>query len=193
MTRPAAALPAVGAWHPPDLGNLAATTTADAAMHEDMRRVAWLEGHTSAMTQRDAQLSDALTALQAAQRAMQDTTERLRAQVATTVHVLAVAIAQHLLEREMSADPALMQRLVIRALGLAPMNGTVVVRLNPADLTALTALGTVAEFAGTTVDLRWTSDETILRGGCVVEGPAAIIDGRIDRALLDIYEQISHD
>ncbi|HEY4100166.1 MAG TPA: FliH/SctL family protein [Gemmatimonadales bacterium] len=191
MTPPAAA-PGVGAWHPPELGTLAAVN-ADTSAAEDARRAAWLEGHTAAMAERDAQLSDALTALEAARRAMHETAERLGAHVTTTVHALSVAIAQHLVERELAADPALLQRLVTRALGLAPMNGTIIIRLNPADLVALTALGTVAEFAGTSVDLRWTSDESIHRGGCVVEGPAVIIDGRIDRALLDIYEQISHD
>ena len=156
-------------------------------------RLAWLEGHTAAMSARDNELTDAISAWQAATRALGDTATRLRAQVAATVHALSVAIARHLVERELAADPAIVRQLVMRALHIAPMNGTLTVRMHPEDLDAITAAGGPGEVAGTGIDLRWTADDTLTRGSCMVEGPAAIVDGRLDRALLDIYERISHE
>ena len=125
--------PAVAAWHPPDLGSITGTPAAMAAnaAGEETRRVAWLDGHTSAMAERDAETRAAVAACQAAVQAMRDTSNQLHAQVASTVHALAVAIARHLLERELALDPTLVQQLVNRALTIAPMNGAV----TPAALT----------------------------------------------------------
>ena len=35
-------------------------------------------------------------------------------------------------------------------------------------------------------------DETVSRGGCVVEGPERIVDGRVEGALERIYRTVSH-
>jgi len=155
--------------------------------------VAWLEGHAAAMAERDSEGAAAVAACQAAVHGMHETVMQLRAQVTSTVHALSVAIARHLVERELAQDPAAVQHLISKALTLAPMSGAVTVRLHPADLVALQALGALPEVPGIGVDLRWVPDDTVLRGGCLVESPTAIVDGRIDRALLDIYEQISHE
>lgn len=160
---------------------------------EDACRAAWLDGHAAAMAVRDDALAEAVAACQAAVRGINDTANQLRGQVAATVQALAVAIARHLLEREVTADPTLMQKLVTRALAIAPMNGAVTVRMHPADLVALRALGALPDAPAAGIELRWAGDEAISRGSCVIESPTAIVDGRIDRALLDIYEQISHD
>lgn len=186
---------AIAAWHPPDLASITGTPAEMAATvaTEESRRIAWMDGHASAMAQRESETAAALSACHAAIRAMHDSVTQLRAQVSTTVHALAVAIARHLLERELSQDTSVVQHLVLKALALAPMSGAVTVRLNPVDLAALQALGVMPEASGVGVDLRWVPDEAVIRGGCLVESPTAIIDGRIDRALLDIYEQISHD
>jgi len=160
---------------------------------EETRRTAWLAGHAAAMAERDAEAASALAACQAAVRAMHDTVAQLRGQVSSTVHALSVAIARHLVERELAQDPASVQHLITKALSLAPMSGAVTVRLHPADLRSLQSLGALPSPPGVGVDLRWVPDETVVPGGCLVESPTAIVDGRIDRALLDIYEQISHD
>ncbi|HEX4511639.1 MAG TPA: FliH/SctL family protein, partial [Burkholderiaceae bacterium] len=186
---------AVAAWHPPDLAVVPAAEPAgmDPSPDESARQAAWLEGHAAAMAERDASVADAGAALQAAQRALRETTQQVHSRVASTVYALAVAIAQHLIERELAQDPSVVQQLVARALILAPMHGVVTVRVHPDDLAALHALGGLPSVSDTGVDLRWTPDQTLVRGSCVVEGPSTLIDGRIDRALLDIYERISHD
>jgi flagellar biosynthesis/type III secretory pathway protein FliH len=93
----------------------------------------------------------------------------------------------------MSQDPTLLHELVKRALALTPMNGSVTVRMHPDDLAALTAAGGLKDVPDTGIEIRWLADRDISRGGCLVDGPHGIVDGRIDRALLDIYEQLSHD
>lgn len=186
---------AIATWHPPDLTSVTGTPSvmAATAAAEELRRVAWMDGHSAAMSERDDETSAAITACHAAVQAMHETSHQLHAQVSSTVHALAVAIARHLLDRELTQDPVLVQQLVTRALTIAPMSGAVTVRLHPADIAALQALGAMPVAPGPGIELRWAPDESVMRGGCLVEGPAAIVDGRIDRALLDIYEQISHD
>ncbi|HEY4321479.1 MAG TPA: FliH/SctL family protein [Gemmatimonadales bacterium] len=164
----------------------------EAALQE-AHRAGWMEGHAAAMAERAVAAEEMAAASQAAARALTDIGDRLRGQVATTVHALSVAIARHLVEREMSQDPTLLHELVKRALALTPMNGSVTVRMHPDDLAALTAAGGLKDVPDSGIEIRWLADLDISRGGCLVDGPHGIVDGRIDRALLDIYEQLSHD
>jgi flagellar assembly protein FliH len=187
----------VASWRPPELGHGAHAAVGDVpdTALDDARRAGWMEGHSAAMAERAVAAEETAGVARAAALALRQTADQLRGQVASTVHALAVAIAQHLLERELSQDPAALRVLLNRALMLAPMSGTVVVRLHPDDLAALQTIGGLEPPAieSNGADLRWIGDVTVTRGSCMVEGPNAIIDGRIDRALLDIYERISHD
>lgn len=187
----------VAPWRPPELARIGGDTAVEpgevATDANAIHQAGWLEGHAAAMAERAVAAEEAAAASAAAAAALRVVAERLRAQVTSTVGALAVAMARHLVEHELQQQPALLHQLVERALALAPMNGTVTVRLHPGDLTALESLGEMPDAATSGVELRWVGDATIGRGGCLVEGPTAIVDGRVDRALLDIYEQISHD
>jgi flagellar biosynthesis/type III secretory pathway protein FliH len=44
-----------------------------------------------------------------------------------------------------------------------------------------------------TIDLVWTPDPTMGRGGCLVETATSIVDGQLDRMLYDIYDRLGHD
>jgi flagellar assembly protein FliH len=192
----------VAAWRPPELGDVPApdlgsgvspTMGAHEVALQEAHRTGWMEGHASAMAERAVASEEMAAASQAAANALNTIAERLQAQVATSINALSVAIARHLVEREMVADPQLLHDLVTRALALTPMSGTITVRMHPDDLAALNATGGVKPVSESDVEVRWLGDRDVSRGGCVVDGPHGIIDGRIDRALLDIYEQLGHD
>ena len=53
------------------------------------------------------------------------------------LHALAIAIAQKLVQRELTADPMLVQALVRKAIELMPADGPLDVRLHPADVAVL--------------------------------------------------------
>lgn len=159
----------------------------------EAHRTGWMEGHAAAMAERAVASEEMAAASQAAANALRTIAERLQGQFAASVNALSVAIARHLVERELTLDPTLLNDLVTRALALTPMSGTITVRMHPDDLVALNATGGIKELPDAGVEVRWLADRDVSRGGCVVDGPHGIIDGRIDRALLDIYEQLSHD
>lgn len=102
---------------------------------------------------------------------------------------LATAIARHLMERELNADPALLHELVERARQDFKVDAPVKVRVNPGDLAAMTI---VADAAGFDAHLEhWAADPTIAPGGCVIEGPDRIVDGRVDTALERVYRRVT--
>jgi flagellar assembly protein FliH len=189
---------AIAPWHPPDLRTVAASAPGEAAVAgPTLEEAAYERGYAAgradaaaaqAVAERELQatLASAITALDRAAAA-------LRARFTESVNALAVGIARHLVEREFTADPTLLEQLVARALVLAPLHGPVTLRLHPADLAALQQLPGVLRAVPTTVELRWSADPTLSRGSCLLEGPASVIDGRLDRALLDIHERLANE
>jgi len=110
------------------------------------------------------------------------------------IMALALIVARKVLEKEIRAAPEAVADLVEKALVHFPLDQKVRVRLNPADLTFLTGKstdGTPAETPGR--EVRWTPDDTVTPGGCIVEGPEHVVDGRLDTALERLYRTVFHD
>ncbi len=189
----------VAPWHPPDLRTVAGTGQRGDAVPagptpEEAAYQRGFEAGQAAAAAAEAVAADASrSALAAAIAALERTGQGLQARFTESVNALAVGIAWHLAEREFAADPAQLQQLVARALVLAPLAGPVTLRLHPDDLAALQRFPGVLDAVPATVELRWTADASVGRGGCLLEGPASVVDGRLDRALLDIYERLSSD
>ena len=40
-------------------------------------------------------------------------------------------------------------------------------------------------------EARWIADEDVVPGGCIVEGPDRIVDGRVDQALERIFWELT--
>lgn len=105
---------------------------------------------------------------------------------------LSLAVARHLLQREITSDPALVADLARRAVSLIPDGAPLVVRMHAADLEQLQELfaSGIEPPGGRTV--RWEADPALERGDVVVEGPQRLVDGRADVALRGIYERLAH-
>lgn len=190
---------AVAPWHPPDLRTVAGTDRRGAVpptgpTPEEAAYQRGVEAGQEATAAAQAAAADEMrTALAAAVSALERTAQGLQARFTESVNALAVGIAWHLAEREFAADPVQVQQLVARALVLAPLAGPVTLRLHPDDLRALHQMPGILDAVPSTVELRWTADPLVGRGGCLLEGPASVVDGRLDRALLDIYERLAND
>ena len=104
---------------------------------------------------------------------------------------LAIAIAERLLRRTLTAQPESVASLVQTALEATAGAQTVRLRLHPADAELLephlSSLG--GEFS-TSVDL--VRDETLSRGDCVAETTSGSVDARVTTILDRIAEEL-HD
>jgi flagellar biosynthesis/type III secretory pathway protein FliH len=107
---------------------------------------------------------------------------------------LAVAIARHVIGRELTGDPHAVADLARKALAFFPAEEAVRVRINPADLSMLT-LATAEDGGQIPVapgrDVTWVADADMHSGGCVVEGRHRVVDGRADHALERIYQKLT--
>jgi len=102
------------------------------------------------------------------------------------IAALAVMVARHIVQREVNADPSFVRDVVQSAMAQYPLDQEITIRINPEDLIACRAS---IEEAGRR-EIRWISDVSILRGGCLTEGRERIIDGRVDTALERAYRSL---
>lgn len=102
---------------------------------------------------------------------------------------MAVVIAQHVIEREVTADAQIVRELVRRALVQLPLDQAISIRLHPDDLAACESL-LAPDASGRQRDLRLLPDARVHRGGCLVEGRERVIDGRVDTSLERAYRSL---
>ncbi len=114
-------------------------------------------------------------------------------QMQDNLTALALAVARQLLEREVRSEPEVVASLVRSALSHFPLDQQLRIRLNPLDLSGISKeqSGNQAPVSAGR-EVSWIPDETIARGGCVVEGPERIVDGRVEAALERIYRTVSN-
>jgi flagellar biosynthesis/type III secretory pathway protein FliH len=110
-----------------------------------------------------------------------------------SVYLLALAVARHLILREVSADPAVVRDLVQRGLEAFPVGSRVEIHVHPDDLTALRSQFELPGSDSRTTEIQWTADPSVERGGCTLETPHRVVDGRVDLALRDLYHRMRDD
>lgn len=116
---------------------------------------------------------------------------RMLADVEENAAALAIGVARELVVNELDAAPETVAELVREAVSSFALDAALAVRLNPTDLALITAGGDTVVSGSR--EVRWEPDPKIGRGGCLVEGPGKIVDGRLDLALERIYRVISGD
>jgi flagellar biosynthesis/type III secretory pathway protein FliH len=102
---------------------------------------------------------------------------------------LAAAIALRVVERAHEADPTLVQELAERAIAAFPVEEALRIRLHPKDQAVLAKTDFLEKAGGRSI--RWIVDDEVTPGGCIVEGPDKIVDGRIDETLRRIVQAIT--
>lgn len=137
----------------------------------------------------DARVSSALAALTGAIDAVNVHSAPWIANIQENVAALAVAVARHIVEREVSVDHTIVRDLVQRALTHFPIDQTITIRVHAEDAVTCSSAA-MTDAAGRLQDIRWIADPHIARGGCLVEGRERIIDGRVDTSLERAYRSI---
>jgi flagellar biosynthesis/type III secretory pathway protein FliH len=148
------------------------------------------EGQREGAAAAERRVATVVGALDEARRQLGALQDRWLANLDENVAVLAVGVARHVIGREVAADDTLVRARVANAMAEFPLDQPLNLRINPADLATLKAAFDVERAIGTR-ELRWTADERIARGGCLIEGRERIVDGRVDTALERVYRRLS--
>jgi flagellar biosynthesis/type III secretory pathway protein FliH len=166
-------------------------------MHRALQREAYERGHEEAVrVERERADARCATALQAVARAaghLGEIATEFAQDRERDLQGLAIAVARHIVQHELTIDPLRVGELVRRALDLLPLDHTIEVRLNPEDLHTLGPSLEGLRPEGRQVSVQWVGDPSVERGGFVAETPHRIVDGRADVALRALYERFDHD
>ena len=181
-------------WTPPSIGGAGGAASAQRTAAPDPIQAAYARGFAEGQTQGVAattqQLLAARRAVEAAGRAVTEARSAVAGEIEETVTVLAMAIAQHMVVRELRADPAAIADLVRRTIATLPPAGPPTVRIHPEDLAALNNAAPSAAASNHSVDVEWVGDPTVERGGYIVETPQRVLDARLTSVFRELYERL---
>ncbi|MCU0648943.1 MAG: FliH/SctL family protein [Gemmatimonadaceae bacterium] len=107
------------------------------------------------------------------------------------ISAIAVAVAQHIIDRELSFDPAAILPVVRTAMESFPLDQPLTVRVHPDDVPVVQEALTAPLGVPGVRELRVTADASMQRGGALVEGRDRIVDGRVDTALERVFRAIT--
>ena len=144
------------------------------------------DGERAARAGVDEEIASAMALLSEALDTVQLHESRWVSNAEENIAALAVMVARHIVQREVNADPSFVRDVVQSAMAQYPLDQEITIRINPEDLNACRAS---IEASGRH-QIRWISDVSILRGGCLMEGRERIIDGRVDTALERAYRSL---
>jgi len=191
------------AWAPDDLGShgahssIAGASVPDeplvpARLLEEAQRMGFDEGYRSGEDAERMRLFQVARALQDGLTSVQDGVDRWIANAEENITALAVAIARHILSREVTVDREATMAVVKQAIAEFSLDHPVTVRMPPADHAVIMPLLLPAENEAGRQNAEWIADSRIAQGGCVVEGRERIIDGRVDAALERVYRRLTY-
>ena len=162
---------------------------------EQARAEGFERGRADGERAEQARLRQALGTATEALDVLRESEERWVGAIEENIAALAVAIARHIVDRELGTDAEVTRTMVRRALEAFPLDQPVRIRVNPHDLAVL---GAFPEAGGTAPagtpprDAHWIGDPRVLPGGCLVEGRDRIVDGRVDTAIERVYRRLAY-
>ncbi|HEX6925011.1 MAG TPA: FliH/SctL family protein [Longimicrobiaceae bacterium] len=152
------------------------------------------EGRREGAQAEAARLKNAVRAAEAALEEVRENEARWLANIEENICAVAVAVARHVVDRELETDPEMVARVVRRALDEFPVKQPVRVRVHPRDQAVIESTAGEGRLP-TMIDgreVQWIADVNIVPGGCLVEGRDRIIDGRVDTALMRAYRRLTY-
>ena len=151
------------------------------------------DGRRAAEASGNLRLTSAVRAVESAGAGVEQEAARWVGNAEENIAALAVTVARHILDRELTTDREQILNTVRQALAEFAVAESLRVRLHPADLQVVTVLmASGGEPLGAPGAVRWMADPTIAQGGCLIEGHERIVDGRVDAALERVYRRLSH-
>jgi flagellar assembly protein FliH len=161
----------------------------------EAHRQGYEEGRNEGEIAEAARLRTALEAVEGTLEELRTAGARWEGSIEENVCAVAVAVARHIVGRELRTDPETLADMVRRAVAEFPVDQPIRIRVNPMDLAAITTCTTPAGHPipiAPDRELSWLADGRIAPGGCVVEGRERIVDGRVDTALERVYRRLTY-
>jgi flagellar assembly protein FliH len=180
-------------WTPPPIGANALRTIAPQAQVDPVQAASargLAEGRGQGAATTTQQLQTTRKAVESAGRAITEARAAVAGEIEETVTVLAMAIAQRMIVRELRTDPSAIGDLVRRTIATLPPSAPPTVRINPEDLAALESAAPSAADSSRHVDVEWVADPAVERGGYIVETPQRVLDARLTSVFRDFYERL---
>jgi flagellar biosynthesis/type III secretory pathway protein FliH len=181
---------------PPAIVEAAAAPDPHEAMIAEAYAQGFDDGRLEGEQGEQARLRTAVAAAQEALDAIRDGEQRWSGTIEENICALAIAVARHVIGREVTTDRAIIADLVRKAVSDFGVDRQVRVRVHPQDLALLTGHGADdddhADRLAAGRDMRWIPDVGVGRGSCVVEGRERIVDGRVDVALERVYRRLTY-
>lgn len=138
-----------------------------------------------------AQLATALPALRNAAQSLQEERDRWLVRWEQTAIRLSVAIAERLLQRQLTARPEFSTEMIADALRLAAGQPQLTVYLNPEDLAAWgDRAPQIVQSLTACSDTTLVPDDQTERGGCRIETRHGEIDARLETMLHRIADEL---
>ena len=198
---PGAAVPGALAWSLTDLTAAAAANPGSASMGVSAEERAALieegyasgfaDGQQKAIEMSQARVTQALAIINNAINQVQTVASLAPSMLEENIAALATIVARQIVAREVTTSPEIITELVRRTLTEFPIDQALRIRVNPMDLSMLTANSQDKQPLTGSRETSWFADPRIVRGGCLVEGRDRIIDGRIDAALERAYHHMA--
>ena len=199
--KPGAALPGALAWSHTDLNSaakpgspaMAVSAEERAALIEEGYASGFADGQQKAIETSQARVAQALAIVNNAVNQVQMVASLAPGMLEENIAALATIVARQIVAREVATSPDVITELVRRTLTEFPVEQALRIRVNPMDLSMLTAANAPDKQPITgSRETSWFADPRIARGGCLVEGRDRIIDGRIDAALERAYHHMAN-
>ena len=199
------------AWSPQELRGAGETianpvavdtlSAEDAAAHEEAERArlaseaydaGYMAGQLASANAAALQMSGLMDALRAAASQLTAMEATAIADLEENLAALAVSVARQIISREVRTSPDIIADLVRLALTEFPIEQPLRIRVNPLDLSSLSASTNGAPIRiAPDREITWLADARVLPGGCLVEGRVRIIDARVDTALERAYRALT--
>jgi flagellar biosynthesis/type III secretory pathway protein FliH len=193
--------PANDAWAPEGFGVVRGAPATENDAQLKAREIAqataeaFERGRAEGERAEQARLRNALAAATEALEAVREGEERWAGAIEENIAALAVAVARHVVDRELTAEADDTRAIVRRALEAFPLDQPVRIRVCPQDLAVIGSFaesGTAAIPGAPAREAHWIADPRVLPGGCVIEGREKIVDGRVDTALERVYRRLAY-
>jgi len=149
------------------------------------------EGRREARGAAEAEWRAAIQVLATAADAVRASRSRWLDAAEANLYALAIGVAHQVIDRQVSIEPTLVLELIRHALDEIDAESPVTVRVHPHDLPLVQERLGAAGGEGGEIELVFAADASLSRGGCIVETPRRLVDGRIETALQALYARLS--
>ncbi len=162
---------------------------------EDAYALGFEDGRQAGALAEATRLREALASVNEALEALHMDSDKWVGNAEENICALAVAIARHVIGKEIAGDRSSLTDVVRQALAEFPLDHALTLRVNPSDLEAINAaflsLGEASPLHSRK-EVQWLGDGRIAPGGCLIEGRDRIVDGRVDTALERVYRRLTY-